>query len=225
MKNTKNDNEQKLQQNLPEQVFIVAEQMVNNVYHVHMDEEIIDNSYYRNLITLLNNATPEDVIVFHISSVGGMVDSAVSICNAIRTTEAQTIAVIQSYACSAASLFIMTTDSVIAMPHSYVMIHPAMYGYGEDMKKLRKFVEFHDKRLMEVFHDFYEGFLSEDEIENMVENSMELWLTADEVIDRLNDRDGDQEAVLADGEEDIDDLIEEVLQEAPKRRKGVKKND
>ena len=220
---TKNGNDQ-LQQNLPEQIFVAAEQVVSNVFHVHMDEEIVDNSYYRNLITLLNNATQDDVFVIHISSGGGLVDSAVSICNAIRTTEAQTISVIQSYACSAASLFTMVTDSVIAMPHSYVMIHPAMYSYGEDMKKLRKFVEFHDKRLMEMFHDFYEGFLSEDEIESMVENSMEIWLTADEVIDRLNNRDGDQEAVLADGEEDIDDIIEEVLQETPKRRRS-KKND
>jgi ATP-dependent protease ClpP protease subunit len=205
-----------------EQVFIVVEQLVSNIYHVHLDEDIEDMPYYRNVISVLNNASPDDVVVFHISSVGGHVDTAVNICNAIRSTEAQTISVIETYAISAASLFVMSTDSVIAMPHSYMMIHPASYGYVEDMKKLRKFVEFHDKRLMEIMHDFYEGFLSKEEIESTVEHSMEIWLTADEVIERLTNRD-EQLAVLADGDEDIDDIIQEIT-ESPKRKRG-KKND
>lgn len=206
----------------PEQVFIVAEQIVSNIYHVHIDEYIDDMPYYRNVISVLNNASPDDVVVFHISSYGGSVDTAVNICNAIRSTEAQTISVIETYAVSAASLFPMSTDSVIAMPHSYMMIHPAMYGNADDMKKLRKFVEFQHNRLMGVLHDFYEGFLSKEEIESTVEHSMEIWLTADEIIERLTNRD-EQIAVLADDSEDIDDIIQEIT-ESPKR-KGRKKND
>lgn len=219
---TKNNKDNTQENPTLEQVFIVAEQVVSNIYHVHIDEEIVDMPYYRNVISVLNNASPDDVVVFHISSFGGSVSTAVNICNAIRSTEAQTVSVIETYAVSAASLFPMSTDSVIAMPHSYMMIHPAMYGNSDDMKKLRKFVEFQHNRLMGVLHDFYEGFLSKEEIESTVEHSMEIWLTADEVIDRLNNRD-QQTAILVEDDEDIDDIIQEI-KESPKRKRG-KKND
>lgn len=222
-KNRANNNEDDdIALNAADQIFIAGQKNVSNVYTVFFDEPIYNSSYYRNLLILLNIAQPEDVFVFRIDTPGGSLSATLSICNAIQSTEAQTVAVIEGEAQSGGSFFPMVCDTVIAMPHSSMMVHAASYGEGGDMKKVKKYVDFNDRRIRGILHDFYKGFLTEEEINNMIENSEDLLFTADEVIERLQKRDENAQAILLEDMGDLEDVLEDVV-EKPKRKSRKKK--
>lgn len=184
--NTKLEN---LDSFLSNQVFISVDQTTAMTYNVFIDEDIQDASYYRNLHNVLENASEIDTVVFHLSTQGGQVDSAVTICNLIQATEAHTVALLKGEVCSAGTLFAMSCDSVIAMPHSSMMIHAASYGTGGPMSKVKGYVEFCDKHLRNILESFYKGFLSDAELEDIITNQKDIWITGEEVIQRLENRD------------------------------------
>lgn len=222
-KNRANNNEDgDVSLNIADQIFIAGQKNVSNVYTVFFDEPITDPSYYRNLLVLLNIAQPEDTIVFRIASPGGQVDSMLSIVNAIQNTEAHTVSVIESCAASAASMPPMVTDTVIAMPHSYMMIHAASMGMYETQVKVKKYVDFWDTQLRGMYKEIYKGFLTEEEIESMITNSEDLLFTADEVIERLQKREENAQAILLEDTGDLEDVLEDVV-EKPKRKSRKKK--
>jgi hypothetical protein len=52
--------------------------MVSTKYEFYIDQDILEPSYYRNLITVLNNATENDLVILNINSQGGSLDPAIS---------------------------------------------------------------------------------------------------------------------------------------------------
>ena len=73
-----------------EQLNYSVSSIVHNKFEFNLDEDIKEPSYYRNLIEVLNNATEQDLVVLNINSGGGMLDSAISIIDALRNTRANT---------------------------------------------------------------------------------------------------------------------------------------
>ena len=71
-----------------EQLNYSVSSIVHNKFEFNLDEDIKEPSYYRNLIEVLNNATEQDLVVLNINSGGGMLDSAISIIDALRNTRA-----------------------------------------------------------------------------------------------------------------------------------------
>src|SRR5690606_35573252 len=87
-----------------------------------------------------------------------------------------------------ASLIPMVVDDVITKGHSYMMIHSVMYGTFDDVQKVNSYITFQNERLEALMKDFYGGFLSDKEIEDVVMHSKEIWLTDEQVIERLNNK-------------------------------------
>lgn len=205
-----------------DKVYIFADTKTSTTYHVHLDQLFGDPAPYRPLQGLLESAGPEDVVVFHLNSGGGNVYTALAIVNWVNSTDAHTVAIINGEVASAATFFIMVCDSVIAMPHSVVMLHSAKYGSWGDTKQVRKQVKFFDEQLNRLMTEMYEGFITAEERTIIVENSEELWLTSEEVIDRLKARENNQQnAVIA--EDGFEEALEEVIEEEKIKRKPVAK--
>lgn len=160
----------------------------SNTYTIFLDGEILSPGHYRDAIHLLNIASPNDEVVFRISSYGGDLSAGVMLANAIRGTEAHTTAIIETYACSAASLIPMVVDDVITKSHSYMMIHSVVYGVLDDVQKVNSYITFQHERLKALMLDFYGGFLSDKEIDDVVMHSKEIWLTDEQVMERLNNK-------------------------------------
>lgn len=201
---------------LSNQVSISIEQTTATTYNVFIDEEIKEPSYYRNLYNVLGNATELDTVVFHLCTEGGLIDPAVTICNLIDSTDAHTVAILEGEVCSAGTLIVMACDSVIALPHSSMMIHAAVYGTGGSMNKVKRYVDFTDAHLRKILETFYKGFLSDQEIQEMIVNQKEFWITGEEVIQRLENRDK---------AENESSLIKDIVVEPPKpaKKKSSKK--
>ena len=89
--------------------------------------KIKESCYYRDLIEVLNNATEQDLVVLNINSGGGMLDSAISIIDALRNTRANTLAWISGSAYSAAGLVALSCQNVEVGEFATLMCHNSQY--------------------------------------------------------------------------------------------------
>ena len=160
----------------------------SHIHKVFIDEDVKAPSYYRGLITILTNASEHDIVEFNISSPGGRIDSMLAIINAISMSEARTVAIVQGDVVSAATMLMLAVDEVIVTPNTGFMFHAPSYGNIGDLKIMRNSVDFYTKRLYKVCNDIYKGFFTAEEIQNMIEHSDEIYMTSEEVLERLKKR-------------------------------------
>lgn len=163
----------------------VLVESIGSAYKIYLDKDIGEPSKYRNILQCLELATVFDRITFYISSDGGDLPSGTMIANAIRETRATTTSIVETCACSAASLIPMVTDNLIMKPHSFIMVHSASYYFGDELQKVKKYVDFQHERIYHLFNAFYKGFLTDGEIEDMVNNSSEMWIGPEDAMKRF----------------------------------------
>ena len=156
-------------------------------YTIFLDEIFQESAYERDVISILNNATTSDKVTFMINSDGGSLSSALPICIAIRESKAEVTGMLLSEAHSAASMVFLTTDSQIVSNHCSMLVHSASYGAVGKQQDILDHVTHTQERLNKIFNDFYYGFLSEEEIEQVL-SGKELYLDCDSIAERLKER-------------------------------------
>lgn len=180
---------------------VYSEKHSFDVYRVFIDEEITNPSKYRHVINVLEGASEDDIIEFRLNTIGGQLFAALPMYNGILNTEAKTRAIIDGPVISAGTFLALACDSVIVMKNTTMMCHAATWGAWGDMKTVRDQVDFQFKYTSKLNQDIYEGFLTEEEIDKMVEHSKEYWMQDDEIIQRLKNR---QEYMKAKGQPEDD---------------------
>ena len=198
-----------------EQLSYTVSSITNNKYEFNIDEEIKEPSYYRNLIEVLNNATEQDLVVLNINSGGGMLDSAISIIDALRNTRASTLAWISGSAYSAAGLIALSCQNVEVGEFATLMCHNSQYGLGGYTTDIKDRAVFEHKMTSKIMHSVYKHFLSLDEIESVLMNKT-IWMDADEIIERLAVM---QEKFKEEFEEEMERLQQEEVGDKPTKKK------
>lgn len=148
----------------------------------------IEEPFLYNELCYQLKTLPEDYTVsLFINTPGGIIDSAFMIADAIKTAKAKVIGNLSGTVASAGTLITMTCDEVEITPHLSFMIHNysgGMAGKGHEMKARQKFTDDH---LNEAFKSFYSGFLTEEEMDKVIEGT-DLWMGSDEVSERWEER-------------------------------------
>ena len=182
---------------------------------IPLDEEIKAPSYYRHVIQGIADMGENDTVVFRINSPGGNADAMRSILTAITATDAVAIAEIYGNCHSAASFIALSCDKVHVSPHASMMIHFVSYGSAGKAYDVMRHVKHNQTTFEELFRETYEGFLTENEIEECL-NGVEIWLDADEILERLIAReeyrkilDGEDEEGEQNENEELDDQVSE----------------
>lgn len=142
---------------------------------------------YNELCYLLDTADEDTTFDLHINTPGGIIDSAFMIANSIEFSKAKVTAYLSGTVASAGTLITMVCDSVIPQPHLSFMIHNysgGMSGKGHEMKARQKFTDDH---LNESFKTFYSGFLTDEEMNKVIEGT-DIWMPASEVFERWQSR-------------------------------------
>ena len=158
--------------------------MVSTKYEFYIDQDILEPSYYRNLITVLNNATENDLVILNINSQGGSLDSAISIMQALRDTRAETIAHTVGSCYSAATLLALSCNNVDVGEFSNWMIHDGSYAVASKSSDIVTRASFENKFIRNIFKSVYIPFISEQEM-NGVMRGVDLWMTSEEVRERF----------------------------------------
>ena len=182
----------------PEQLGYFFESQQMTQYTVPIDEGIMEPSYYRGIVNMLSNANEQDIVIFKINSPGGRMDGLLSLLDAIDTTEAMTIADITGECASAASILALNCDQCVVGKHAELLAHEVRYGIGGKSSDNLSHVQHIKKISDKLIWDTYEGFLTDDEIESVL-NGKELFLDSDEIVERLNKRQALREAAEGEG--------------------------
>ena len=155
-----------------------------NYTEVFLTDQIDEPSQYNELCFKLKTASPAEVFTLHLNTPGGIIDSATMIIDAIKTSKAKVIANINGTVASAGTIITLACDEVVVADHTSFMIHNysgGLSGKGHEMKARQEFI---DAQLNASFKTFYKGFLSEDEMEDVIDGK-DMWMGKDEVVSRL----------------------------------------
>ena len=131
----------------------------------------------------LADVDSEKVLNIHISSYGGEVNEGLAISSIIRQHKGKTTAIIDSWACSIASIIACSCDVVEMYPSSMLMIHNALCCAFGNAKELREQADVLDKisnSLKTVYLEKSNGKLDLEKITELMD--AESWLSAEECL-------------------------------------------
>lgn len=149
----------------------------------YVQDSIVTPSAYSELCYMLRAACEGDTFEIFLNTPGGVIDSAVMLVDAIKESKATVTARLSGTVASAGTIIALACDDLVVGENLAFMIHNysgGMSGKGHEMKARQQFI---DRYLNDAFATFYLGFLSEEEIDKVIEGS-DMWFTSAEVKER-----------------------------------------
>lgn len=195
------------EQQLEEHVFGTQTVISRSYYRFFLDKEIEEESKYRGLIQALMNAEEGDIIELIINNVGGSLTTTISIMNAIRTSSAFVPGIIMSQAHSGAGFISLVCDTLTALPNSCMLIHNPRGGNGGNFNEVISSNAFYEKFIKNFYFDIYKDFLTEEEIQGVLDGK-DIWLTSEEINNRIEIRNKKQQEKENNCKKDIEDCEE-----------------
>lgn len=140
---------------------------------------------YTDWFETIRHAGENDIVKIHINSPGGVLSTAIQLMRCLQETSATVICSVEGECMSAATMIFLQADIVEVSDHSMFMFHNysgGTYGKGGEMMDQLQYERSWSEKLL---YSVYEDFLDEDEIQMMLDNK-DLWMTGDEVVDRMS---------------------------------------
>lgn len=187
-------------------VQIFSKERVHVDYLVTLPEEIGSPSQYSTLIALFSFAEEGDTITLEINNGGGYLNTALQVCNAMADCKAHITAILNTEGHSAASLIFLSADSCGVGKYASMLCHEGGTGMMGKPSDVRRQMQHYDKMGERVIRDTYEGFLTVEEIDRILDG-LELFLDDKEIISRLAVRDEYFKNLV--GDTDKEEVLEE----------------
>lgn len=156
----------------------------HKVIRVNITTDFEEPAYYDQLFHVVTNLDQGDVVIYTINSNGGYLSGLAMLLEANAVTEATTVAHIVGSCHSCASILAMSCDEVIVGDYSEMLVHSARFGAGGKVADTKANVMHTEKYTEQIFREFYTGFLSEDEITEVLAGK-EHYMLPEEIRDRL----------------------------------------
>ena len=151
-----------------------------NTYHCFLTSDIEAPAEYSEFCYLLNVATAKDKIILNINTGGGQIDSTFQILAALKRTKADVTARIAGTVASAGTIIALKCPKLEVEDYTHFMIHNYSTGTQGKGHEVIDYINFNDKDLQNTFREIYTGFLTEQEIAEVLRGK-DMWLTADDV--------------------------------------------
>lgn len=162
---------------------------VNGDYmEIYLTDAIKEPMMYCEVFYEIKTAKSGCTIKLIINSGGGIVSTATMLEDALRETKAKTIAHVTGCAASAATTIALTCDELTMSDGSEFMVHNYSHGTHGTGAQVKEYVDFVDRESAKGTRKIYEGFLTPEEIELIINHDKEIWLNKDETIARWNNR-------------------------------------
>lgn len=191
----------------PSEVYV--SERTSRVIDIPITGTIQSPEYYNDMVYMLRNAQPEDEVNILINSWGGVVDGALHIVSGIQSCPAHSITASITGACGSAATYIFFACTQWEIPpYAGMLIHTSSYGAGyaptPHQLDLAKYEATHNQGVHDIF---YKGFLSEQEL-LAVADSKQMYFTADEILERLNNRAKYLQEEQSEDFEDVDECFD-----------------
>lgn len=165
---------------------IMVRQRTSHNFDVRLARPITEPDDFAEEFQLFANAGPEDRIKLKILSPGGSVDTCIMLTKAMRECEAPIIGWIGPTCASAGSAIALACDEWEVDDMSTLMIHNGSFGPGwGKAKDILAYTQHTDKMLERYVRLTYTGFLSEEEIVQVIDGKELYFDIENGLIERL----------------------------------------
>lgn len=147
---------------------VLVNQTVSNEYTLYLDGEIRDLTKYIEHFSVFKNATPNDIVLLHINSMGGSVSIGQVYIKHMRECQCPIIGFIGVDCASQAAAIAMICDDLVFDEMSTVMIHQFSYGEHSNANDVFRKAEFNKKLNERWVNTYFSEILSEDEYERVM---------------------------------------------------------
>lgn len=183
-------------------------------HELHLKGPLTGPEDYVDWVRTIRSAGPNDVIEFHLNTPGGDVYTAIELLGAFQETEAHVHVIINGICASAGTILMTVGDSFEISPWTSFMFHNYSGGMRGKGNEMHIQMEYERKWAVGFMHDIYDGILTKDEIDQLVDGR-DFWLTADDVGDRLVDRMEKRKEEM----EKVAEAIQQIVDDAKKPKK------
>ena len=157
----------------------------SHLYEFYLSGEILDAEEYIDWFDIIRNANSTDTIRIYINSGGGDLYTTLQFLRVMSETEATIVTSVEGACMSAATMIFLHGDRQEVTPHSLFMFHNYSAGVVGKGGEMYDQLQFERKWSENFMTDVYAGFLTTEEITSMMHNK-DIWMTSDEVVERLN---------------------------------------
>lgn len=155
------------------------------IHHFYINKVIDDPETFVDMVHTIKIADQNDIVYIYLNSPGGRLDTAVQLINAMRISAAKIITVIEAEAHSASTMIFLAADEFIVHENSIMMFHNFSSGAIGKGNEIKLQIDAVVKWFNRLARDIYFPFLSEQEIQNIIDGK-DLWIEADEIRERLH---------------------------------------
>ena len=157
------------------------------LYVVNLDFNIEEPTIYREVFEKLRKADEKTKFNIILNTNGGYISTTIQLIDAFRSTKGQTKAIIYR-ALSAGALIALSCKEINVRPHATMMFHNIWWDFEGDINKGKWRFDHAKKEAERLFSDICKGFLTEKEIFDIINHGIEIWLTEEEIKERLKNR-------------------------------------
>lgn len=187
---------------MPQVSRVAQREFVGRSYRIRFTGSISsDIEDYADIFAVFEEATERDIIYMQISSPGGDLETCDFICRRMQECQARIIAEIGMSCASGATAIALNADEWVVADSSTFMVHSLSYGlfWGKE-SDLRQSAEITARLNREFIQRTYTGFLTEQEMHEVMEYGQDKYFFAEELADRLDQFSGYREALAAEQE-------------------------
>lgn len=146
---------------------------------------IEDIGQFDKLLEVCENAHEDEVIILNVFCYGGSADVTMAVYNALLSTPATVYTINKSVAYSGGSILLLAGQNIGYEPLARTMIHTSTVGYYPDkLPEVETAIESHSRFLKEFYTDVYTGFLTEEELSDVLKGRP-VYVCGEEHNDRL----------------------------------------
>lgn len=165
---------------------VLTRSFTNTEYKIRLARPITEIDDFEEEIMALESAQANEIVFVQLSSPGGSLETCDFLCRRMNECEAPIVVEIGLTCASAASAMMLQADDWIIHDSSTAMVHNCSYspGYGKEIDVFAS-AEYTRRISREWVERTYRGFLTEEELIEVIDNGKDLYFYADDLRERL----------------------------------------
>lgn len=163
----------------------VVVDVLSSAYKLRFDDDISLPSYYRFELEALAQAGENDRVEARVNTHGGSFATGIEVANAIFTCRAPVEGILRSNCHSCGSIIFLACHTHDVGLASEMLIHTGEGdNYGTPTQSIER-AKSYKRQVRALFETVYKGFLSEDELNKLIEEDKEFIFAGEEIAERL----------------------------------------
>ena len=154
-----------------------------NTVTAYLMSEVYEPEVYNELCYTLEHTDAEQVRLM-INNNGGQLDAMLSILDSMSRCNCEIVGVLSGSVASAATMIALSCDKLEVAPHTSFMIHSSSGGVSGKTHETKAYMDFSNENTKRVFNDIYKNFLTQEEIDRVLDGK-DMWLNTKDIKERF----------------------------------------